>query len=276
MLGGTLQMLSKKILATISIAGLLFSVWAPVYAASNSLVINELFYFTNDGGAGDTSQWLEIRNLSTTQSVDLSATLLTVEVSSSTVWQGGTAASFNISTSHIIAPGEHFLISNTAGNVGLGGNFVFADFVVSDIPFLRRGIGSANTSTRGVRLKLDGTVTDTVMYGRTDADLVFPTISSSKNTQQLDVDGYYVLNTVDSETGLTPTTPAGVSILIGTTQGNSLGRDQSNPVDTDQLTDWTRFAAPTPEAGNTTVPEPSAVVLFMAGVLYFKRRLKRL
>lgn len=256
-------MLGKKIIATKILAILFFSVSVNLYAASTSLVINELFYFTDDGGAGDTGQWLELRNLSTTESIDLSATLLTVEVSSSTVWQGGTALSYNISGSHIIAPGEYFLISNTADNLGLGGDFIYADYVVSDIPFLRRGVGSVNTSTRGVRIKLDGDIIDSVLYGRTDG--------TSVNTQQLDVDGYFVLN---PPAGPPPTNPSQVSILAGTAQGNSLGRDQITPIDTDQLSDWELFATPTPQAGNTTVPEPSVVLLFLAGAMYFKRHFK--
>ncbi|MEW6534346.1 MAG: lamin tail domain-containing protein [Candidatus Auribacterota bacterium] len=206
------------------------------------LVINEVYYAFDGGTVG---QWVELYN-SGDEAIDLSSANLRLQISSSTSWVTGGAQEFSLTMNYTIAPGTYFLISNTANALGTN---LYADYVNTSL-LVSKPVGIF--SVRGVRILLNGVVSDAILYGKPDG--------SSTNMAALDPTGYY------SGGGAVSAVP----IVSGTPNNFSLTRD--NFLDMNHPDDWDISATPTPQSAppftiSTLTPAVNELVLMTRGYM---------
>ncbi len=231
----------------ISVFTLIFSLlFASSSFSATKVVLNEVFY---DPAGGTLGQWIELHNI-TGDELNLSLEPLTLEISSSTSWMSGTALSFVINDL-IIAPNSSMLISNSGADLGGG---IFADVVLNSDPLF--SLPSGIFSARGIRVKLNGSIEDAILFGKVDG--------SSTNMAALDPTGYY------GGGGSVTSVP----IVAGAPEGYALTR--TNYVDTNMPGDWMVSAVPSPQGGGVfAVPEPGSMMVFCFGMLICKALIRR-
>ncbi|MDX9702981.1 MAG: hypothetical protein RBU23_08055 [Candidatus Auribacterota bacterium] len=229
--------------------------WAvPVFAVSDSLVINKLFYRPADFGF--MGQWVELYNTSDND-IDLSSVTVVLQATSvAGGWTGGTI-NINISAlvdsaNSVIKANSSFLISNTVtvdiGTEPITPNLYYEDGVITTFP-------TTSHPARGIRILMDGTVVDTLIYGIQRAET---------NPDLIDPEGFYAGSEPDNEIPTVPNTALGWGLVrVTNIQGEPVDTDENNP-NTATGSDW--YAVE--QANMNPTPGPQVTSTPPVGALY--------